>query len=234
MRFEVVVAALALIAACKGPTSRKRTPPDATAFGLPLVPAMPVDAQAVDAAPAQSACELHDEPKCLDYALALAFGTGMPADMPAAVKLMEASCDRLYMRSCIALTQIGLPAAETLKYARHGCAIGEVSTCGMLVGLFNDQPIGAGQFAFARDQLAKRCDAKDADACWALSGIYWVGRGTPKNRAKAGQLIERACQLGAHCEVRDRWKKGGGFFEDLGPIPAINILPLVDPHKQRP
>ncbi len=223
------IAALATACACKGSSSRDRTPGDAKR-------PVPLDARIV-ATPADAAvrppCEVPDEPACLDYALALAFGTGMPADLPAAVTLLEASCARSYMRSCVALTNIGLPAAQTLAYGRHACTVGEDASCGRLVGLFNDKPLGKGQFTFARDQLARRCRANVGDACWVMSGLYWLGKGTAKDRAKAGQYIERACQLApVHCDVRDRWKSGGGFFEDLGDIPTIDVLPFVDPHEQ--
>lgn len=65
-----------------------------------------------------------------------------------------------------------------------------------------------------------------------LSGLYWLGKGTAKNRAKAGQYIEQACRLDKdHCDVRDRWHAKAGFFEDLGPLPTLDLEPLVEQAK---
>jgi TPR repeat protein len=57
----------------------------------------------------------------------------------------------------------------------------------------------------------KACDKSDAHACEELAEMYALGRGAPKDDAKAGTLFEKSCLLGnaVSCEFRGKMMRDG-------------------------
>jgi hypothetical protein len=105
-------------------------------------------------------------------------------------------------------------------------------TCMDMLGLTGDLHLLPGAGAFARRELTRMCDAKQADACYTLGGSYWMGAGGPKNHALAARALASACALDStFCEDRDRFLRGDKDFDKFRreiDAARLNLGPLID------
>ena len=165
----------------------------------------------------------------MDAAFDVENGQGVPADVAAGLQLLVASCDRGHVRACMSIAQDDRAALpERMKYGRIACKLGEERTCGALAGVFGDMPIDAGAAAFARGELDRMCKARDGTACWVLAGAFWT-----RNRAKAAAAITAGCAVDPDlCDYKAKLARGEPFFSDLGPVPKLDVQPLVDEAKR--
>jgi hypothetical protein len=175
-------------------------------------------------------CAESQEEACMEAAFDVENGQGVPADVPAGLALLVASCDRGYARSCMSIAQEDrASAAERARYGRVACKLGEERTCGALLGVFGHPPLDAAAAGFARGELDRMCKARDSTACWVLAGWYWT-----RDRAKAAAAIAAGCAVDPGlCEYKNKLARGETFLPDLGPIPTLDLQPLVDAAKRR-
>jgi uncharacterized protein len=171
-----------------------------------------------------------DDKACIDAGIALAVGRGGPGEVAAGRTMLDAACTRGVIDGCDALSGLDdVPLPQRAKSARIACKNHHEAACGDLVGLFDHEPLDPSAGPFARDVLAERCKT-DLGSCRFLAGMYWMGKGVPKNLAKARAMLDKACAADKdYCDDRDKLVAGKSF-NDLGvPLPTLDLSHLTKP-----
>lgn len=189
--------------------------------------------RAAELAANRAKCDAHDEQACLMAGVDIGLGLGSPKDVPAGIAILDASCNRGFLDACDAVDVVAKDAKVSDRYSRRACTGGRVMTCSDMLGLSGVDPHflpGAG--AFARRELTRLCDARNADACDTLGGSYWMGAGGAKNHALAAAALARACALEpSFCDDRDRFAHGDKNFNKFQKQiddATLNLGPLID------
>ena len=188
--------------------------------------------QASQLATARKQCDAHDEHACFEVGLDVGLGTGTTKDVAAGVAILDASCSRGYLDACDAVTGITDDPAVSDRYARIACRRGRIMTCSDLLGLTGELHVLPGAGAFARRELTRMCDARNAEACDTLGGSYWMGAGGARNHALAARALASACALETnYCDDRDRFQHGDKNFNKFQreiDDATLNLGPLID------
>ena len=83
-----------------------------------------------------------------------------------------------------------------LKKLETDCNAGDGSACKILGDQLDHDSFGAAEPANARAAYEKGCKLKESQACVGLYSMLSLGRGGPKDLARARQYERLACDLG--------------------------------------
>ena len=125
---------------------------------------------------------------------------GVQRDVAHGQKLLENACSHDEFTSCfdlghyIGTKDIKGTDATMLDYLKKACDGGEGGGCNELgvAMLHGDAGLAKDPEAALR-QYTKGCDLDDAMSCRNEGVMYELGRGTPKDLAKAGTLYDKCC-----------------------------------------
>ncbi len=140
---------------------------------------------------------------CLDFGMALLYGTGVRRRSADALALFTEACREGSGKGCVlaALINAGHNDDPRAERAAAGdfdtaCALGEVSGCvhhALMelegLGTYRDEESAA-------SALGAACDQGEAIACAHASALVDKGLGVAKDSAKAAALLEKACKGG--------------------------------------
>ena len=148
------------------------------------------------------ACKADDAEACRAAGTMFAAGQGVKADTKAAQTMLKSSCDGGDALGCVELgklmlTDKKLNAGDAQFVFRKACYGGEFEGCTWL-GNMRQQGLGGmkSNAKIANKFYEKGCKEGSAQACYKLGLNTAAGQGTQKNKPKATELIDRACQAG--------------------------------------
>jgi TPR repeat protein len=164
----------------------------------------------------RAACDARIVESCEQLADAYWNGRGVEKDAARAVKLLEPICNdaKPPMRVCIALSEmLSSPAAgsahdehQSVRLLERACYENEPEACRQAGMIFLEGlrgiPYNQGTLRQGVVYLQKACGLGSMGACLTLADLHDVGRGVPKNPAKAYALRKKACDGGVEgaCE----------------------------------
>ena len=152
----------------------------------------------------RAACQAQKAgPACVDFGVALLYGTGVRKRSADALSLFSAACRDGSAKGCVMSAVVHAGANEDARAEREAasdfdgaCALGEPSGC---VGHARMEAEGLGTYRdeeSAAATLDEACGKGVAMACAELAGMARRGAGAAANEGRARTLTARACALG--------------------------------------
>jgi hypothetical protein len=156
------------------------------------------------------ACEADHAEACRAAGAMVAAGHGVAKNAKQASEMLTRSCDGGDALGCVELGKLMLSdeklnAGDAQYVFRKACYGGEYEGCTWLGNMRQD---GLGGMKanpkMANKFFEKGCKEGSALACYKLGMNTRAGTGTKKDKAKAAELLERACQAGheAACSAK--------------------------------
>ncbi len=120
------------------------------------------------------------------------------------IRTMNVSCQHGSGRACLTLgvvlnegRVVPRDLAEAGKDFGRACDLSMPNACPSLVSLVQKD---------GQDVFQPACDRGDGESCFILASLYYVGRGVPKDYARAVTLFRHGCENGW-------WRSCGGLAE---------------------
>lgn len=152
----------------------------------------------------QQACDGGSGEGCYAVGDGYYFGFDADLDLAKAASQFQRSCDMGYPLGCRSLAGmyakgegVDQDGAKATSLYQRACDMGDSNGCESL-GETENAAVGQ---APAADAAASQdgCSNLDAQGCFDLAGNYSSGKGVTKDRAKAGELYQQACD-GGHAQ----------------------------------
>ena len=152
----------------------------------------------------QASCDRTDHPDleaCYTLAGNYLHGVGAVADVSAAVKLYQRTCDASFMKGCFSLgvsdeegTGVEKSFDKAVAMYKKACD-GNIAAACFNLGLTYQRGVVTDGKKSA-ELFQKACDSGDPKSCFNLGNDYIIGDGVTKDQFKATVLFGKACDAG--------------------------------------
>jgi len=136
-------------------------------------------------------CDAGSGESCSLLAVCHGTGTGVPRDPAKAMELSKKACELGFKGACPSSVTPEM-AKQAVAGAGQECDGGKPAFCGYAGAAL----LEAGDFTAAAGFFGRGCEAGDPASCAQLATAHLLGRGAPRDSARARQLYKKACQAG--------------------------------------